>query len=44
MMDAMLLVAYKVKEAWRKGKVTVALFLDVQGAFSNMVKDQLIHI
>ena len=41
--DAMLLVAHKVKEAWRRGKVATALFLDVQGTFPNMVKDQLIH-
>ena len=26
-----------------QGKVVAALFLDVQGAFPNMVKDQLIH-
>ena len=43
MTDAMLLVTHKVKEAWRRGKVATALFLDVQGAFSNTVKDQLIH-
>ena len=42
-MDAMLLVAHKVKEAWRKGKGVAALFLDVQGVFPNTVKEQLIH-
>ena len=41
--DAMLLVTHKLKEAWRRGKTAAALFLDVQGAFSNTVKDQLIH-
>ena len=41
--DAMLLVSHKIKEAWRKGKSAAALFLDVQGAFPNTVKDQLIH-
>ena len=41
--DAMLLVVHKIKDAWRRGKVAVALFLVVQGAFPNMVKDQLIH-
>jgi ribonuclease HI len=41
--DAMLLVVHKIKTAWRQGKVAAALFLDVQGAFPNTVKDQLIH-
>ena len=39
----MLLVTHKVKDAWRSGKVAAALFLDVQGAFPNTVKEQLIH-
>ena len=43
MADVMLLVTHKIKEAWRKGKVTAMLFLDIQGAFSNILKDQLIH-
>ena len=29
MADAMLLVAHKIKDAWRNSKVAVALFLDV---------------
>jgi ribonuclease HI len=41
--DAMHVVAHKVKDAWRAGKVASALFLDVQGAFPNTVKDRLIH-
>jgi len=41
--DAMLLVVHKIKSVWQRGKVAVALFLDVQGAFPNMVKEQLIH-
>lgn len=40
---AMYIVASKIKDAWHVGKVTLALFLDVQGAFPNTVKDQLIH-
>jgi hypothetical protein len=36
-------VVHKVKDTWRTGKVASALFLDVQGAFPNTVKDQLIH-
>jgi hypothetical protein len=43
MMDAMLLVAHRIKNAWRRGKVAAALFLHVQGAFPNTVKEQLIH-
>ena len=41
--DAMHVVAHKIKDAWHAGKVAFTLFLDVQGAFPNMVKDQLIH-
>ena len=41
--DAMLLVTHKIKDTWRKGKTAAALFLDVQGAFPNMVKEQLVH-
>jgi hypothetical protein len=41
--DAMHVVAHKVKDTWRSGKVASALFLDVQGTFPNTVKDQLIH-
>ena len=41
--DGMLLVTHKIKDTWRKGKVVAALFLDVQGAFPNTVKEQLIH-
>jgi ribonuclease HI len=41
--DAMLLVVHKIKSAWRRGKVAAALFFDVQGAFPNTVKEQLIH-
>ena len=43
MTDAMLLVTHKVKDAWRSSKVVAALFLDIQGAFLNTVKEQLIH-
>ena len=41
--DTMLLVVDHIKSAWRAGKVVAALFLDVQGAFPNTVKDQLLH-
>ena len=41
--DAMLLMVHKIKDTWRHGKVAMALFLDVQGAFLNTVKEQLIH-
>jgi hypothetical protein len=39
----MLLVTQHIKHAWRNRKVDAALFLNVQGAFANTVKDQLIH-
>ena len=41
--NAMMLVSHKIKDAWRSGKVAAALFLDIQGAFPNTVKEQLIH-
>ncbi|KAG5731524.1 hypothetical protein E4T56_gene5479 [Termitomyces sp. T112] len=41
--DAMHLVVSRIKDAWCSGNVVTALFLDVQGAFPNTVKDCLIH-
>ena len=41
--DSMLLMTYRIKEAWRNKKVALVLFLDVQGAFPNVVKEVLIH-
>lgn len=41
--DAMLLVSHRIKDTWRSKKVAAALFLDVQGALPNTVKEQLIH-
>ena len=43
MTDALQYLIYKIKDAWRQGKVTSILFLDVEGAFPNMVSDRLIH-
>jgi hypothetical protein len=40
-MDAMHLLTYKIKEAWRGGKVTAVLFLDIEGAFLNAVPSKL---
>ena len=42
--DSLLLLTHKIKDAWRAGKVASVLFLDVQGAFPNVVKEVLIHI
>jgi hypothetical protein len=41
--DSMLLLTHRIKEAWRHKKVASVLFLDVQGAFPNVVKEVLIH-
>ena len=41
--DSMLLMTHTIKEAWRKREVASVLFLDVQGAFPNVVKEVLIH-
>ena len=37
--DAMHIVTHKIKDAWQAGKVAVALFQDVQGAFPNTIKE-----
>ena len=41
--DAMHLVIQKIKDAWRRKKVTSILFLDIQAAFPNTVKERLLH-
>ena len=42
--DSLLLLTHKIKDAWRNNRVASVLFLDIQGAFSNVVKEVLIHI
>ena len=37
------LVVTKVKDTWRTGRVTSTLFLDIQAAFPNTVKEWLLH-
>ena len=41
--NAMHLLTYKIKSAWRKSQVAAVLFLDVEGAFPNAVPSKLIH-
>ena len=41
--DSMILMTHTIKEKWRQKKVASVLFLDVQGAFPNVVKEVLIH-
>ena len=41
--DALQYLVYKIKDAWRQGKVTSILFLDVEGAFPNVVSNRLIY-
>jgi hypothetical protein len=41
--DAIHTLTHIVRNAWRSGKVAAALFLDIQGAFPNTCKDQLLH-
>lgn len=41
--DSMLLMTHAIKDAWRSKQVASVLFLDVQGAFPNVVKEVLIH-
>ena len=41
--DSMLLLTHTIREKWRQKKVASVLFLDVQGAFPNVVKEVLLH-
>jgi Reverse transcriptase (RNA-dependent DNA polymerase) len=41
--DAMHLLTYKIRGAWRNGKVAAVLFLDIEGAFPNAVPSTLLH-
>jgi hypothetical protein len=41
--DALHLLTYKVKEAWRSGKIAAVLFLDIEGAFPNAVPAKLLQ-
>jgi ribonuclease HI len=40
--DALLILEEKIHEAWRSGKVLSTLFLDVSGAFNNVVHTRMI--
>jgi len=42
-MDAMHLLTNKIKAVWRAGKVTLVLFLDIEGAFPNANLEKLVH-
>jgi len=41
--DAMHLLTNRIKAAWRAGKVTSVLFLDIEGAFPNANPEKLVH-
>ena len=41
--DAMHLLTNRIKAAWRAGKVTSVLFLDIEGAFPNANPERLVH-
>jgi hypothetical protein len=41
--DTVHLLTFKIKDAWRKRQVTAVLFLDIEGAFPNMVTSKLLH-
>ena len=38
-MDLMHLLTHRIKQAWRNVRVASVLFLDIEGAFPNVVKD-----
>jgi hypothetical protein len=39
----MQLLTHRFKQAWQNGRVASILFLDIEGAFPNAVKDRLLH-
>ena len=41
--DSMHLLTHRIKHAWRNGRVASILFLDIEGAFPNAVKERLLH-
>lgn len=41
--DVIFLLENKIKAAWREGKVTSVLFLDIEGMFPNAVTKRLLH-
>ena len=41
--DSMHLVVNRIKNAWQHKRVTVMLFLDIEGVFPNAVMEQLLH-
>ena len=41
--DAVHLLAQTIKHAWRNGKVVLALFLNIEGAFPNATTERLLH-
>ena len=41
--DAIHMLVYKIKDAWRKKKVVSVLFLDIEGAFPNAVNEKLLR-
>ena len=41
--DALHLLTYRIKGAWRKGEVASVLFLDIEGAFPNAVPEILVR-
>ena len=41
--DSMHLLVYRIKHAWRNGRLASVLFLDIEGAFPNVVKESLLH-
>jgi len=41
--DAIHLLMYRIKSEWRQGNVVSVLFLDIEGAFPNVVPERLVH-
>ena len=41
--DAMLILSESIHQAWKKGEIFSAIFMDVSGAFNNVHHERLIH-
>jgi hypothetical protein len=41
--DMLHILAHKIKETWRAGKVAAVLFLNIEGAFPNAVPSRFVH-
>lgn len=41
--DPLHVLMYMIKDTWRKKQVVLVLFLNIEGAFPNVVNERLLH-